>query len=65
LKNYIYKFVCPDCSVFRIIVIIIGALFSLVCFVHLLSMLPLALALFWTTGCLLNGVQQLYKARLG
>ncbi|OCL00554.1 uncharacterized protein K441DRAFT_651514, partial [Cenococcum geophilum 1.58] len=74
-KDYIYKFVCPDCSVFGITVIMMGALFSLVCFVHSLSVvllaiwkykrwLPLALALFWTTGCLLDGVQQLYKARL-
>lgn len=75
-KDYIYEFVCPNCSIRGITVIMIGALFALVCLVHSFSMvllaiwkhirwLPFALTLFWTIGCLLDGVQQLYKAYSG
>jgi hypothetical protein len=72
-KDYIYGFVCPDCSIRGIALIMMGALFGLVCLVLSSSVLllaiwrhirwlPLALALFWTVGGLLDGVQQLYKA---
>jgi hypothetical protein len=72
-KDYIYEFICPDCSIHGITLIIMGALFGFVWLVLSLSVLllviwrykrwlPSALALFWTAGCLLDGVQQLYKA---
>ncbi|KAF2621071.1 hypothetical protein BU25DRAFT_254074 [Macroventuria anomochaeta] len=75
-KEYIYEFICPDCSIRGIALIMMGALFGLVCLVHssavlLLAIwkhkrwLPFALALFWTTGYLLDEVQQLYKAWSG
>jgi hypothetical protein len=75
-KDYIYEFICPDCSIQGIALIMMGALFGLVWFVLSSSVLllaiwrykrwlPFALALFWTAGCLLDGVQQLYKAWSG
>ncbi|KAH8726561.1 hypothetical protein GQ44DRAFT_705836 [Phaeosphaeriaceae sp. PMI808] len=75
-KDYIYEFICPDCSIRGIALIMMGALFGLVwlvlsSYVLLLAIwkhkrwLPFALALFWTTGCLLDGVQRLYKAWSG
>jgi hypothetical protein len=66
-KDYIYEFVCPDCSIRGIALIMIGALFGLACLVHSLlaiwkykRWLPFALALFWTTGLLVEA-RQLYK----
>jgi hypothetical protein len=75
-KDYIYEFVCPDCSIRGIALIMMGALFGLVWLVLSSSVLllairrykrwlPVALALFWTAGCLMDGVQQFYKAWLG
>jgi hypothetical protein len=66
-KNYIYEFVCPDCSIREVGLIMMGALFGLVCLVHTSSVLlftnwkhkrwvPFALAVLWTIGCLLDGV---------
>ena len=75
-KDYIYEFVCPDCSIRGIALIMMGALLGLVWLVLSSSVLLLAiwrykrwlsvaLALFWTAGCLMDGVQQLCKAWSG
>lgn len=66
-KDYIYEFVCPDCSIRGIAVIMMGALCGLFCLLHSSlaiwkhkRWLPFALALFWQTG-LLAETWQLYK----
>ena len=75
-KDYIYEFVCLDCSIRGIAVIMTGALFGSLWLVLSLSVLlwaiwtykrwiSLALAMFLMAECLTNGVQQLYKAWSG
>jgi hypothetical protein len=75
-RDYIYEFICPDCSIRGIALIMMGALSGLVWLVLSSSVLlwtiwrykrwlPFALALLWMAGCLLDGVQQLYEAWSG
>jgi hypothetical protein len=75
-KDYIYEFICPECSIRGVALIMMGALLGLVLLVLSSSVLllaiwryrrwlPFVLALLWPAGCLLDGVQQLYIAWSG